>query len=175
MSRWYIQFRRTRFLKTFGKARISNKRHDKQNVDVYSFLVKQDVLDRCRDQLFSILKCDALHSDGFELSHCLLYHHNDKVRFRYRDIAKTKGVWVSKSETKSHIQTLLIKCGLVFDMSESEMQINTKLERKQCTFCSVDASITCFYEEEAENMLTAKFDATDIHYIKENLEWLIMV
>lgn len=137
--------------------------------------MKQDVLDRCEDKLFSLLTSDTFHSNAF--SHCLLFHHNESIRTRYRDIARTKGVKGSHAVTDIHIQGLLKKCGLSLDLTKS--QSNGTLERKHCRVCDVDASITCFYEsfqEESmddcmyDNTSPAKLPASENKYKKENLE-----
>lgn len=127
----------------------------------------------------SLLKSDTFQSDGFNFSHCLLFHHNDRLRSRYRNIAKTKGVQESMAATEIHIQNLLNKFGLIFDTSTSESKLNSILERKQCTFSDVEASITIIYEafpkESADvnmydNTSITKGPASESQYRIENME-----
>ncbi|XP_048760860.2 uncharacterized protein LOC125670011 isoform X2 [Ostrea edulis] len=102
--------------------------------------VKLEVLVNCENQLLSIL-----NDEGFSMYHCLLFHHNKRIRSRYKEITKRDDS-TSKTDTEDHIQTGLSKCGLVFNTSPSVSPLNIGFERKQCTFCKVDASITCIFE-----------------------------
>lgn len=108
-----------------------------------------------------------------------MFHHNDRVRSRYRDIAKTKGVQELKAATEIHIQTLLNKFGINFETSTPESQLNSILERKQCIFSDVEASITIIYEafpmESADvnmydNTQITKGPSSESQYRIENME-----
>ncbi|XP_056018425.1 uncharacterized protein LOC125672350 isoform X2 [Ostrea edulis] len=112
--------------------------------------VKLEILEKGEDKLFLMLNRDCHFSESFSTSHCLLFHHNERIQYKYREIAKRRGIVNSKTVTVDHIQTVLNKCGLVFDTSSSVSHLNIGFERKQCTFCNVDASITCIFEVEPD-------------------------
>lgn len=141
-------------------------------------VVKTNVLDSCHDQLLSILKTDTSEdqSEDTDILHCLWFHHNERVRSKYRDMCETDADNISDALTKDYMKELLNKCGLVFD--ESSSQLSSKLERKQCTLCNVDASITWFYEavtwetddDMYDNTSMGKINANNCEYRKENLE-----
>lgn len=108
-----------------------------------------------------------------------MFHHNDRVRSRYRDIAKTKGVQELKAATEIHIQTLLNKFGINFETSTPESQLNSILERKQCIFSDVEASITTIFDaflmESADvnmydNTQITKGPSSESQYRIENME-----
>ncbi|XP_062579234.1 uncharacterized protein LOC134241172 [Saccostrea cucullata] len=114
--------------------------------------VKLEMLEKCENQLLSILNGEHFHSSGFSVSKSLLFHHNERIRSRYREIAKRKGTVSSKEAIKDHVQNLLKNYGFVFDLSTTELPLNNSYERKQCLFCNVDASITCFLESFADEV-----------------------
>ncbi|XP_078318841.1 uncharacterized protein LOC111119242 [Crassostrea virginica] len=114
--------------------------------------VKSTVCEQCEDDLLSILKNDVFHHEVFSLTQSLFFHHKERVRSRYRDIAKTKGKIFSKVITENHIKTLLNRHGLDFEVTSSEIMMNDKVGRKQCLFSKQCASITCFYEAIPEEL-----------------------
>jgi serine/threonine protein kinase len=97
------------------------------------------VLVDCESQLLSILNKEEI--DTF---HCLLFHPKQRIRSRYREITKTRDNSSSNAE-EDHIKTVLNKCGLAFEiLSDSSQSIG--FERKLCTFCDTEASITCIFD-----------------------------
>ncbi|XP_048759383.2 uncharacterized protein LOC125668981 [Ostrea edulis] len=108
--------------------------------------VKLEILEKGEDKLFSTLNRECLFPESFSTSQCLLFHHNERIQSKYREIAKRRGIVNSKTVTVDYIQTVLNKCGLVFDMSSTVSPLNIGFERKQCTFYNVSASITCIFE-----------------------------
>lgn len=114
--------------------------------------VKSTVCEQCEDDLLSILNNDVFHHEVFSLTQSLFFHHKERVRSRYRDIAETKGKIFSKVITENHIKTLLNRHGLDFEVTSSEIMMNDKVGRKQCLFSKQCASITCFYEAIPEEL-----------------------
>ncbi|XP_048764539.2 uncharacterized protein LOC125672347 isoform X2 [Ostrea edulis] len=112
--------------------------------------VKLEILEKGEDQLFLTLNRECHFAESFSTSHCLLFHHNERIQSKYREIGKRRGIVNSKTVTEDHIQSILNKCGLVFDTSSTVLPLNIGFERKQCTFCNVDASITCIFEVEPD-------------------------
>ena len=104
------------------------------------------MLDQSEDELLSILKSSTFHSEGFALTESLLFHPKETVRSKYREIGEKKGIIFSKEMIDSHIQSLLNKTHLVFDVSTLGTQLKNMVERKQCTIFNEEASITCVYE-----------------------------
>lgn len=114
---------------------------------MFNFIaVKLEVLNHCEDELFSIFTLKTFNPEAFKLTHMLLFHRKEDVRSKYRKIANAVGIGSLQEIMKLHIQTLLNRWGLDFEGSTSGSQENDIFERKQCTFCREDASITCLYE-----------------------------
>ncbi|XP_061187066.1 uncharacterized protein LOC133195224 [Saccostrea echinata] len=116
--------------------------------------VKQEILEKCEDELLSILNCTYFHPESFCVSKSLLFHHSERIRTRYKDIfvSREKGMAPHKSVTEDHIEVLLTKCVLILDRTPSESPIgNDTFERKQCSIYYTDASITCIVEDFKNN------------------------
>lgn len=114
--------------------------------------MKSEVSEQCEDDLLSILKSNVFSEEVFSLTQSLFFHHKERVRSRYREIAKTKGKIFSKVITENHIRTLLNRHGLDFEVTSSEVMMNDKIGRKQCMLCKQCASITCIYEAIPEEL-----------------------
>ena len=104
------------------------------------------MLDQSEDALLSILEGSTFHSEGFNLTQSLYFHPKERVRSKYKEIAQKRGIIFSKAIIDSHIQSLLKKSSLAFEISSFGTQLNNMVERKQCTICNEEASITCVYE-----------------------------
>ena len=128
-----------------------------------SFVVKQEVLEKCEDGLLSILEGSTFHPEGFNLTKSLFFHHKERVRSKYKDISKNRGIHFSNAVSESHIESLLNKCGLDLDKHNSEVQLQNFFDRKQCTFCKEDASITYIYEALSEDCFLEESNDAELY------------
>ncbi|XP_056018429.1 uncharacterized protein LOC130054076 [Ostrea edulis] len=127
--------------------------------------IKLEILEKDENKLFSILNRDRFFPESFNTSHCLLFHHNERIRSKYGEIAKRRGTVKSKTVMTDQIQTILSKCRLVFQTTSSDSPPNIGFERKQCTFCNVDASITCIFDVVSdESMDVSLYDNTSTKF-----------